>query len=353
MAKKRKTLVDNMQEIIDSGDIEAFKEVFDKCEITATNRGKTTNNILSYKGLTPAHIQFVLDNGFDVNGNAGENRPPMAYQAYSLENLQCLIENGADVDLYLNSYYGNALHYAALRHNPGDVRNLLSCGASPFVRCGGRNHSPLDEALCTCQNAEIVRTLEIAKLFLEAGAGSAERTKEYVHKIGERFEFIRPNFNKSMVEEVSAALNELYVLFDVEPVPQRVVYDGKSKIVVKADTWQKQHNELWNMLVPGRGAANTVQGEVIRIVGKSLREILDNGGMNWDEEYRKMMKALTEYFHMANGMDAALVDEACSLAKNVSSRSSQKMLYRLNELAVKWVIANPEPLSLGKVEYNR
>lgn len=353
MAKKRKTLVDNMQEIIDSGDLEAFMTVFDKCEITATNRGKTTTNILSYKGLTPAHIQFVLDNGLDVNGDAGWNRPPVAHQAYSLENLQCLIENGADVDLYLNSYYGNALHYAALGHKPEAVRNLLVCGASPFVRCGGRNHSPLDEALCTCQNTEIVRTLEIAKMLLKAGVSKTENSKEYVHEIGERFEFIRPDFNKSMVDEVSDALNELYVLFDVEPVPHRVVYDGKSKIMVKTDTWQKQHNELWNMLVPGRGVANTVQGEVIRIVGKVLHEILDNGGMNWDEEYRKMLRALEEYFYMADGMEAKLVEEACNLTKIVSSRSDEKVLYRLNELSVKWVLANPEPLALGKVEYNR
>ena len=353
MAKKRKTLVDNMQEIIDSGDLEAFQAVFDKCEITATNKGKTTANVLSYKGLTPAHIQFVLDNGLDVNGDSGWNTPPVAHQSYSLENLQCLIKNGADVDLYLNEHYGNAMFSAALRHSPEAVHNLLACGASPFVKCGWRNRSPLDEALATCQNIDIVRTLEIAKLLLEAGAVKTEETKEYVHKIGERFEFIRPDFNKEYVGEVSAALSELYALFEVEPVPQRVVYDGKSKIVVKADTWQKQHNELWDMLVPGRGVANTIQGEVIRIVGKVLYEILDNGGINWDDEYRKMMKALVEYIHTANGLEAELVEEACRLAKNVSSRSEEKLLYRLNELAVKWVIANPEPIALGKVEYSR
>lgn len=353
MAKKRKTLVDNMQEIIDSGDLEAFKAVFDKCEITATIRGKTTSNTLSYKGLTPAHIQFLIDNGIDVNVDAGLSRPPVAHQAYSQENLRCLIENGADIDLYLNGYYGNALHYAALRHRPEEVRNLLACGASPYVKCGWRNHSALDEALSTCQNVEIVRTLEIAKLLLEAGVGKTDKSKEYVHIIGERFEFIRPDFNKELVDEVSAALHELYVLFDVEPVPQRVVYDGKSRIVVKEDTWQKQHEELWDMLVPGRGTANTVQGEVIRIVGKVLHEILDNGGMNWDDEYRKMMKALVNYFYMAGGLEAALVEEACRLAKNVSSRSEERPLERLNELAVKWVIANPEPIALGKVEYKR
>ena len=35
MAKK-KELVENFQQIIDSGDLEAFKKVFDTCEISAT-----------------------------------------------------------------------------------------------------------------------------------------------------------------------------------------------------------------------------------------------------------------------------------------------------------------------------
>lgn len=292
-------------------------------------------------------------NGIDVNGDSGESRPAIAYQSYSLENLCCLIDNGADVDLYLNSYYGNALHYAALWNNPEAVRNLLTCGASPYVKCGGKDHSALDEALSTCQNVDIVRTLEIAKMLLEAGVEKTDKSKEYVHKIGERFEFIRPDFNKELVDEVSAALSELYLLFDVDPASQRVVYDGKSTIVVKADTWQKQHTELWDLLVPGRGTANTVQGEVIRIVGKMLHEILDNGGMNWDDEYRKMMKALINYFHMADGLETSLLEEACSIAKSVSSRSEKKSLYRLNELAVRWVVANPEPITLGKVEYKR
>lgn len=31
----------------------------------------------------------------------------------------------------------------------------------------------------------------------------------------------------------------------------------------------------------------------------------------------------------------------------------KKALYRLNELVVQWVIANPEPVKLGDEEYNR
>ena len=50
MAQKRKTLPDNMQEIINSGDLELFQSVFDKCQISAVRRRKSTQNILSFRG---------------------------------------------------------------------------------------------------------------------------------------------------------------------------------------------------------------------------------------------------------------------------------------------------------------
>ena len=353
MAKKRKTLVDNLQSIIDGGDLDAFKAVFDKCEITATNKGKTTCNALSYKRLTPAHIQFLIDNGIDINADCGWGYPAVALQAHDMDNLRCLLENGADIDLVVVSYRGNALTHVASITDAVAVKNLLECGAATDIKTGWENLSVLDTALAHCQNSYIVEALEISKMLLSKGVKASNKTKGYVHKIGEQFEFFRMDFNKDFVDEYSDALDELYQLFDVEPVPRRVVYDGKSKIVVKATTWQKQHEELWNMLVPGKGAANTVQGEMIRIVGKVLHEILDNGGMNWDGEYRKMLKAMAEYFHMADGMSAELVKEACSLIQRVSVNTDKKTLYRLNELVVQWVLANPLPIKLEQVDYIR
>ena len=128
---------------------------------------------------------------------------------------------------------------------------------------------------------------------------------------------------------------------------------GRSPISIKATTWQKQHEELWDLLVPGRGKAQTMQGEMIRIVGKVLHEILDNGGVNWDHDYVQMVEALHKFLQMNSGMEAGLVEEACNLTKKISPRSGKKELYRLNELVVQWVIANPEPVKLGDEDYNR
>ena len=119
---------------------------------------------------------------------------------------------------------------------------------------------------------------------------------------------------------------------------------------MKSSTWQKQFDELWELLVPGSGHADTVQGEVIRTIGRITNEILDNGSVNWDEDYRKMAASLPAYFKTADGETA---EKACALAETISNKSGKETLYQLTELAVKWVLENNEPKALEKVDYSR
>ena len=91
-------------------------------------------------------------------------------------------------------------------------------------------------------------------------------------------------------------MNNLYLIFDVEPVEARKIHDGVSLIKVTSKTWKEQYNELWDLLIPSQGPAKTVQGEVIRITGKISYEIINNGGMNWDKEFKKIAEVLLEYF---------------------------------------------------------
>jgi hypothetical protein len=104
--------------------------------------------------------------------------------------------------------------------------------------------------------------------------------KAFVQRIGENFEFHRAGFNPESVEATSAALDRLYALFGVPPVPRRMMHDGRSPIVAKSARWQDQQQELWALLVPSNGPAATVQGEVIRIAGRVADEIDRNGGAN-------------------------------------------------------------------------
>lgn len=350
MAKKKKTLPDDLQEIIDSGDPEQFAAVFDKCEISATNRGKTTANVFSYKNLTAEHIRFLAENGIDLNGDSGWQRTPAAFLADDFKLLKCLIGYGADIECAVDELHGNALFICAWTHRAKAVENLLSCGADPEPRGGWQKNTALDEALQSARGIDIVNMVRIAKALLAAGAKPSDKTKGFVTKIGEDFEFFRSSFNPELVDEYSHALDELYEIFGVEPVPRRVVYDGKSPISVTGKTWQEQFDQLWKLLVPGNGHANTVQGEVIRIIGRVTNELLDNGGANWDDEYRKMVGALPAYLRTFSGGSA---EKACSLAEKISRNSDGSLLYPLTEAAVAWVLANNSPAPLDEVSYSR
>ncbi len=54
----------------------------------------------------------------------------------------------------------------------------------------------------------------------------------------------------------------------MEVVAHRIIHDGISPIAVTETEWSKQHQELWDFLVPASGCAKTLQGEVIRITGR-------------------------------------------------------------------------------------
>src|SRR4051794_17348795 len=49
---------------------------------------------------------------------------------------------------------------------------------------------------------------------------------------------------------------------------------------------------LWKALVPQEGPANTVQGELLRSVGRLADELYRNGNRNWGPLFREMIAAL-------------------------------------------------------------
>lgn len=352
MAKKKK-LVENFQEIIDSGNFEAFMNVFDKCEISATGKGKTTCNALSYRNLQPEHIQYLADNGLELNQDCGFGYPAVAFHAACKENLACLLKNGADINYIAEPYRGSALTKACSTLDVQAVRNLLESNASIDVPGDFDGKTLLDSALAHCDNIYIPNVLQISRMLLNAGAKITDRTLGYIRKIGERFEFHRENISKDYIEELSNALAELYELFGVAPVSGRIMHNGTSKISVKGKRWQEQYNELWNLLVPGKGKSQTVQGEMIRIIGRITHEILDNGGLNWDEDYKEMLNALESFIKLNEELDEGLIKEAECIINRITISSDKKELYRLTEIIVQWVLVNSNPIVLGEVNYVR
>ena len=81
------------------------------------------------------------------------------------------------------------------------------------------------------------------------------------------------------------------------------IHDGISPIIVAEAEEEAQFNQLWSYLVPPSGRAKTAQGEIIRIAGRVQHELWDNGGVNWDDDFRKMLRAFPKYVRLVNAFD--------------------------------------------------
>jgi len=369
MAKKRKTLPKNFQELIDAKDIPALKAVFDVCEIDAYD-GANRETALHYYNVPDEFARWVVAQGLDINVRDHYERTPLHRQAIvGSDSVNVLLELGADVHAKDKYDSDTPLHMAA-EHHEATVRTLIAHGADVNAK-NNAGITPLSYALAHGANIDIHNLAAIADVLLNAGAEITTDMPQSVERIGKYFEFYRADFHKDCIAETEAGLAHLYELFHVEPVAKRQTYDGKAPIVVPYGNWGKQHDALWQLLVPGQGQAKTVQGEVIRLTGKLAWEIMDNGGCNWDVNFRKMLAALPEYFGKGNPLPSDELKDSKHLAKQLrggsggggSSRnrggsgggggSGGNEPERLMELAVHWVQANHNPIALGKTKYKR
>ena len=208
----------------------------------------------------------------------------------------------------------------------------------------------MERLLSRLYSGYIERAVKATEIYLKAGLKPSKYAKEQVTRVGEDFEFRREDSDTEWVEKRDVALQQLYKLFDVPPVPRRIQHDGKSPIVLTGETWEKRYEQAWELLVPSSGRASTVQGEVVRITGKVNDELLRNAMGNWDREYRKMLNAISGYLQQGNSLSEKELAEVADIQKHILEDDGTGS-HRLCELATLWVTKNPEPMVLEKVNY--
>ena len=256
------------------------------------------------------------------------------------------MEKGADIEAK-DTYENTPLHFA--EYNAETVQLLIEKGADVNAK-DDRGYTPLERMLSRLRNAYIEKAAKAAEVYLKAGLKPTKFAKEQITRIGEDFEFHRNNFNPEYLEQTDAALQQLYKLFKVTPVPRRIQHDGKSPIVLTGETWEKRYEQAWELLVPSSGSASTVQGEVVRIAGRVNDELLRNAMGNWNKEYQKMLNAISGYLQQGNSLSESELAEVADIQKHILEDDGTGT-QRLCELATAWVVQNPQPIALEKVNY--
>ena len=354
MAKKRVTLPKEFKDLMDEGNIEALKAVYDRCELTAHDGRFSLCTPLHMGGVPDELVIWLIEQGLDINIPDYYGATPLYRQAIlGRDTVKLLLELGADIGKP-NTYGESPLHVAAEFFHPKTVKLLIDKGADVNAK-NDMGRTPLASVLMVCRGIYIAQTAEIASMLLDAGAKKTLAMKEKVENIGKDFEFHREGINPDYLEAADKGLDILYRLFDVKPVAKRITHDGVSPILVKEGTWEEQYEELWSFLIPSSGAAKTVQGEVIRIPGRVRDELDRNGGANWDRDYRKMLQALPQYLSLGIPLSEQELAETKELIAQVHGKDfdDEPRLDRLCQLAIAWIKQNPEPLLLEKTSYKR
>lgn len=372
MAKaKRKTLPKDFEALLKQGDITPLKAVFAICDVDARG-GVFKRTALAFNDCPDELARWLVENGADLSTTDGYGETPLHARAgHRQGRIEVLLELGADI--HARDRRGNTpLHRAAAVGNIRTVRMLIEHGAG--VDClNDSKLTPLAWALQQCGNTDITAVAAVGALLLDVHSQNETKARTFfarifgrgamrnghitpdmrasIERIGTQFEFHRDGFSPDMLDETSAALDRLYELFDVPPVPRHVVHDGKSSIVARATGWERQHQELWELLVPSSGAASLVQGEVIRISGRIHNEREGQGGINWDHGFEQMADAFLIHVGSGSSLPSHNLLEAQRIVAEVKRRSGDTR--RLCELAVDWVALNPVPAALPAPDYER
>lgn len=354
MAKKKKTLPKDFDELIEKNDLEILKKVFDNCELDARGGyGKAT--ALSFFNISDEFVRWLVKSGADLEAVDLYNRTALhAHAMRRSGKIAVFLELGANVNA-TDNYGSTPLHFAASNGlNADAVKKLIEHGAKTDV-VDMYKQTPLEAALQRAGNIDLINLVEISKILLKSSGEITQKMKDAITKKGESFEFHRGNFNKDYLQETDEALRQLYEIYNVEPVKKRIMHDGVSQIVVSATTWQKQYEELWELLVPSSGSAKIVQGEVVRIAGRVRDEIYRNGGGNWNIDFKKMLDAFFIHLSSGNSLNETELAKANLVIKEIRKNGDGETdeLNYLCELATKWVVANLNPIVLEKPNYKR
>lgn len=128
------------------------------------------------------------------------------------------------------------------------------------------------------------------------------------------------------------------------------VHDGISPIIITETEVTAQFHQLWNYLVPPSGRAKTAQGEIIRIAGCVQHELMDNGGMNWDDDFRKMLHIFPKYLRIGNAFSEDDIKSAellttLLITSGDEGRVIDSLCSALCACAVAWVQQNSEVIA--------
>lgn len=347
----------DFHELVKAGDFEILKEVFNVCDINASEI-ISQKPALSYTCISNAFAKWLIQNGADVNAVTNEQQNPLHLQTMQkrtdLDVLKTLIEHGANVNA-LDRHGNTPLHYAL---DPKRVQLLLAHGANPLIE-NKYGELPLETIFSRYGGfSNIIELTETSEILLNEGNIITEKMKTESDKICSNAEKYQSSYQNDNIDllTVHESIVKLKQLFDVVPVADKYRFENLPEMIqLNSSGFDAQFDELWALLVPKNGHASSTQGEIIRISGRIGYEILSNGGLNWDKDYQKMLDFFNKTMKTGVALEKKDIERVKLLSKNISAlyNIDQKEIDELCQFGIDWILRNPKPTPLSNVKYKR
>ena len=128
--KKRKTLPQNFDEILQKGNLEEQKEVLNRCALYAYESINNKNTALHNRYLNEDLLKYLIAQGADIEcPNAYGKRPLHAHSSYGTNLVSVLLELGAQIES-VDSMGNTPLIAAVAAHRVDATKILLEHGAN-------------------------------------------------------------------------------------------------------------------------------------------------------------------------------------------------------------------------------
>jgi ankyrin repeat protein len=131
VARKRRTLPKDFEELLKARDLDALKKVYDQCELTAYNRPSSKHTALHFRDCPDELARWLVGWGLDVDTRDALGYTPLSQKVIWGDGVPVLLELGADVNTQDDHGYA-PLHHAITR-NSESVRLLIEHGADMTI----------------------------------------------------------------------------------------------------------------------------------------------------------------------------------------------------------------------------
>jgi hypothetical protein len=119
--------------------------------------------------------------------------------------------------------------------------------------------------------------------------------------------------------------------------------------------YQQAYDRFWDELVPGSGQADTVQGELVRAIGRLASELWRNGNINWDDGFLHFIDFLAERLNDPAVFDKPTRDQIVVDLDAIELFGDEPFSYsawdeecpydRITDRVVEWCQRHPDPIA--------